>query len=110
MAHAKLQDHQTSGSEEEEFYRLRNICAGRPSWSCDLDHLYKVLPPPPPSSSQCVSISNLASTGQAVLEKNMFENNCHIHVYRPGTGTHNLLLSKYFHKHIFLSIGHFAAS
>ena len=37
--------------------------AWRPSWSCDLDHLYKLWFP----------LSNLALIGQAVSEENMFE-------------------------------------
>ena len=38
MIHAKFQDHRTSGSGED-FY---HIWAWWPSWSCDLDHLYKL--------------------------------------------------------------------
>ena len=41
MLHAKLQDHRTSGSGEEDFQGFYHIWAWRPSWSCDLDHLYK---------------------------------------------------------------------
>ena len=39
MIHAMFQDHRTSGSGEEDFY---HIWAWQPSWSCDLEHLYKV--------------------------------------------------------------------
>ena len=44
MLHAKFQDHRTSGSREEGFY---HIWAWRPSWSCDMDHLYKLWFPLP---------------------------------------------------------------
>ena len=46
MLHAKFQDHRASGSGEEDkgFY---HIWLWRPSWSCDLDHLYKLLFPLP---------------------------------------------------------------
>ena len=40
MLHAKFQDHRISGSGEEGF---SHIWAWRPSWSCDMDHLYKLL-------------------------------------------------------------------
>ena len=43
MLQAKFQDHRTSGSREEQkvrgFYHIR---AWRLSWSCDLEHLYKL--------------------------------------------------------------------
>ena len=42
MLHAKSKDHRTSGSREEDFKGFHHILACRPSWSCDLDHLYKV--------------------------------------------------------------------
>ena len=42
MLHAKFQDHGTSGSGEEEFNFFCHIWAWRPSWSCDLYHLYKL--------------------------------------------------------------------
>ena len=44
MLHAKFQGNWPSGSGEEDFLRF---WAWRPSWSCDLDHLYKLLFPPP---------------------------------------------------------------
>ena len=48
MLHAKFQDHETSGTGEEDFLRfLPYIWAWRPSWSCDLDHLYKLSFPLP---------------------------------------------------------------
>ena len=41
MIHAKFQDHRTSGSGD--FFKVfYHIWAWRPSWSCDLDHLYKL--------------------------------------------------------------------
>ena len=55
--------------------------AWRPSWSCDMDHLYNL--------SFTFSTRNLAKIGQAVSEKKMFENNGHIHVFSPGAGTDN---------------------
>ena len=39
MTHAKFQDHRTSGSGDD-FEGVYHIWALRPSWSCDLDHLY----------------------------------------------------------------------
>ena len=42
MLHAKFQDHRTSGSGEEDFKCFYYIWAWRPSWSYDLDHLYKL--------------------------------------------------------------------
>ena len=47
MLHAKFQDHRTSGSGEEDFLSFYHIWAWQPSWSCDLDHLYKLLFPLP---------------------------------------------------------------
>ena len=46
MLHAKFQEHRTSSSEEEVFLKVfYHIWAWRPSWSCDLDYLYKRLFP-----------------------------------------------------------------
>ena len=42
------------------------------------------------------STSNLALIDPAVLEKKIFENGGHIHVYSPGTGTENHM-SQFFH-------------
>ena len=42
MLHAKFQDHRTSGSGEENFFKVFTILAWWPSWSCDLYHLYKL--------------------------------------------------------------------
>ena len=49
MLHAKFQDHRTSGSGEEDFFKVftDHIWAWRPSWSCDLDNLYKLSFPLP---------------------------------------------------------------
>ena len=47
MLHVKFQDHRTSGFEEEDFLRFYHIWAWRPSWLCDLDHLYEVSFPLP---------------------------------------------------------------
>ena len=47
MLHAKFQDHRTPGSGEEDFLGVYHIWTWRPSWSCDLDHLYKLLFPLP---------------------------------------------------------------
>ena len=44
MLHAMFQDHRTSGSGEEDFQR---IFKWWPSWSCDLDHLYRLSFPIP---------------------------------------------------------------
>ena len=54
MLHAKFQDHRTSGSGEEDFLKFfYHICiwAWRPSWSCDLGHLYKLSFPFPKEAS-----------------------------------------------------------
>ena len=48
MPHAKFQDHRTSGSGEEVFFKcFYHIWAWRPYSSCDLDHLYKISSPRP---------------------------------------------------------------
>ena len=47
MLHAKFQNHRTSSSGEEDFKGFYHIWAWRPSWSCDLDHLYKLSFPLP---------------------------------------------------------------
>ena len=46
MLHAKFQDHRISGSGED-FKGFYHIWVWRPSWSYDLDHLYKLLFPSP---------------------------------------------------------------
>ena len=47
MLHAKFQDHRTSGSGEDFLRFLPYMGIWRPSWSCDLDHLYKLSLPLP---------------------------------------------------------------
>ena len=43
MLHAKFQDHRTFGSGEEDLFKgFYHILAWRPSWSCDLENLYKL--------------------------------------------------------------------
>ena len=81
MLHAKFQDHRTISSEGEDFEGFYHIWAWRLSRSCDLDHLYKVSFPLYKEAPHEI---------QADAEK-MFENNGHIHVYSPGTGTDNPL-------------------
>ena len=70
MLHTKFQDHRTSGSGEEDFLGFYHICAWRPSWSCDLDHLYKLSFPLPKEAPH----ENLALIGQVVSEEKTFEN------------------------------------
>ena len=41
LLHAKFHDHQTSGLKKTIFKGYYHIWEWRPSWSCDLDHLYK---------------------------------------------------------------------
>ena len=41
MFHAKFQNIRPSGSGEEYFKGFCYVYPWRPSWSCDLDHLYK---------------------------------------------------------------------
>ena len=64
MLHAKIQNHRTSGSGEEDLTGLYHIWAWRPSLSCDLDNLYKLMFPLP---------KNLTLIGQAVSEGKTFE-------------------------------------
>ena len=59
-----------------------------PSWSCDLDHLYKRSFFP---SSQGYSTYDLALIGRTVLEKKIFENGGHIQVNSPWAGADNPL-------------------
>ena len=43
MLHTKFLENRPAGSGEEDFLRVFTIIwAWRPSWSCDLDHLYKL--------------------------------------------------------------------
>ena len=47
MLTAKFHDHRTIRSVGEDFEGVYHIWAWRPSWSCDLDHLYKLSFPLP---------------------------------------------------------------
>ena len=47
MLHTKFQGHLPFGSREEDFLSFYHIWAWRPSWSCDQDHLKKLLFPHP---------------------------------------------------------------
>ena len=47
MIYGRFQDHRTSGSGEEDFLRFLPYIVYGPSWSCDLDHLYKLSFPLP---------------------------------------------------------------
>ena len=51
MLHAKFQDHRTSVLEKIfiDFYHIRAL---QPSWSCDLDHLFKLSFPIPKAAPQ----------------------------------------------------------
>ena len=51
MLHVKFQDHSTSSSREENFEGFYHILAWRSSWSCDLDHSYKLSFPIPKEAS-----------------------------------------------------------
>ena len=42
MLHTKFRGNWPASSGEEDFYGFYHIWAWRPSWSCDLDHLYKL--------------------------------------------------------------------
>ena len=42
MLHAKFQNHRPSGSEEEDFKGFCCLKPWRPSWSYDVDYLYKL--------------------------------------------------------------------
>ena len=48
MQHTKFDGHRPFGSREDDFFSyffFYHIWAWRPSWSCDLDHLIKILFP-----------------------------------------------------------------
>ena len=86
MLHAKFQDHRTPGSGEEDFY---HIWVWRPSWSCDLDCLYKLSFSIPKEAPHEIWLL----IGRAVLEKKILENGGHVHLYNPGAGADNPLVS-----------------
>ena len=58
-----------------------------------IDHFYKLLFPLPKETPHEI----WHCFDQAVSEKKMFENNCHIHVYSPRAGADNPLGSNCFH-------------
>ena len=47
MLHNKFHENRYTGSGEEIFKGFYHIWAWLPSWSCDLEHLYKLLFPLP---------------------------------------------------------------
>ena len=65
MLHAKFQDHRISSSGKEIFKGFYHIWAWRPSWSCDLDHLYKLSFPLPKEAPHKIWLL----IGQEVLEE-----------------------------------------
>ena len=56
--------------QKKIFKGFYHIWALRPSWSCDLDHLYKLLFPLVKEAPNEI----LDLIGQAILEEKMFEN------------------------------------
>ena len=42
MPHAKFHGHRTICAVGEDFQRFYHVWTWWPSWSCDLDHLYKL--------------------------------------------------------------------
>ena len=89
MLHAKFQNHRPSDSGEKKITGFCCLLPWRPSWSCDLDHLYKLVLPLPNNAPQ-----SLALIGQAVLEMMMFEYYGHALVYSPRAGADNPLGTK----------------
>ena len=55
--------------EKKSFKGFYHICTWQPSWSCDLDHLYKFTSSLPMEGAHEI----LITFGQAVLVKKMFE-------------------------------------
>ena len=47
MLFTKFRGNRQAGSGGEDFEVFNHIWAWQPSWSCDLDHLYKLLFPLP---------------------------------------------------------------
>ena len=76
MPIAKVHDHKTISSVEEDFIfeGFRNIWTWRPSWSYDLDNLYK-----PSSRFKRRLHVKFALIAKAVLET-MFEKNKNIYI------------------------------
>ena len=58
----------TSGSREEDFQEFYHTWAWRPSWSCNLDLLYKLSLPLPIEAAH-----EIGYDWQAVSEKKIFE-------------------------------------
>ena len=67
-----------------------HIWAWRPSWSCDLNYLYKQWSPLPIDASYKI---------QGVSEKQMFEYYGYIHVFCSGVGADGPLVSISFQNH-----------
>ena len=85
MLHAMFQGHKTSGSGED-FEGLFHIWVKRPSWSCDLDHLF-------PRRLHTKFGFDL----QSGFREDRFENGGHIHVYSPRAGADTPLGQIIFH-------------
>ena len=92
--------------EKKLFKGFYHIWAWQPSWSCDLDHLYKHLFPLPKEAPHKI----FALIGQAVSVVKMFENGGHIPVYSPGQGQTTPWGQILFINSIIQSIYSFAAS
>ena len=73
------------------FEGVFHIWAWRPSWSCDLDHLYKLFPFPRMFHMKfCFDWSS-------GFDKMIFENGGYFYVYSPGAEADNALGSNCFH-------------
>ena len=71
-----------------------------PSWSCDLDHLYKLLFPLPKEAPH----KKFALLSKAVLVEKMFENGGHIQCIEPRGRDRRPLVSMFFVNSIIQSI------
>ena len=78
--------------EKKIFEGFYHIWTWRPSWSCDLDHLYKLSLPLPKEAPHEIWLW----LAKRVLDRKIFENGLHIHVYSPGAGADNPLVSTFF--------------
>ena len=91
MHHAMFQNHRPSGSGEEKIYSFFPIYSHFSiHWSCDLDHLYKLSFPLPKDAPHEVCL-----IGQVVSEKKIVEYYGNIHVYCPGVGADQHLVSNF---------------
>ena len=90
MLYAKFQDHRTSGSGEDFLKKNYHIWAWQPSWSCDLDHLYKLSIPLPEEAPH--EIWHLLA-----FQRRCLKSNGHTHVYSPRAGADNPLGSNFVH-------------